>query len=168
MQPSRDTMALMPDYSSFNCSVADTAQIIGERWSLLILRDAFYGVRRFDDFQKDLGIARNILSDRLAKLMAHGIMETRRYQEHPPRNEYRLTEKGKDLFDVLVALMTWGERWGAAEDPQVLIHNDCGSHTQLVATCSNCGEHIHRRNVRVEPMLPIVVERILERAEASS
>ena len=149
----------MPDYTRFDCSVADAAQVIGERWSLLILRDAFYGVRRFDDFQKDLGIARNILSDRLGKMVAQGVLETRRYQDHPPRHEYVLTEKGRDLFDVLIALLAWGQRWGDAVDPQVLIHADCGHETRLVATCSECGEVLNRRNVRVEPVLPIVAER---------
>lgn len=156
----RDILGDMPDYARLNCAVADTAEVIGERWSLLILRDAFYGVRRFDDFHNDLGIARNILSNRLTELVDQGVMETRRYQSNPPRNEYVLTEKGKDLFDVLVALMTWGERWGGAEDPQVLIHNDCNNETRLVATCSHCAKPIHRRNVRVEPVLPIVAERL--------
>ena len=77
----------------------------------MILRDAFLGVRRFDEFQRDLGIARNILSDRLDRLVAEGILEPTRYEDHPPRYEYLLTAKGEDLLDVMLALWRWGERW---------------------------------------------------------
>jgi DNA-binding HxlR family transcriptional regulator len=89
------------------CSVANTVDLIGDRWTVLILRDAFLGVRRFDDFQEDLGIARNVLSDRLQLLVEAEIMKTRQYESRPPRHEYLLTDKGKDLHDVLITLWKW-------------------------------------------------------------
>ena len=97
-------------FGDMACSVARPLGVVGERWTLLILRDAFNGVRRFEDFQESLGIARNILTDRLQTLVAQGVLEKRRYQEHPERFEYRLTAKGRDLFPVLVALMQCGDR----------------------------------------------------------
>src|SRR5437588_10055882 len=95
------------------CSVARTLGLVGEWWTLLVLRDSFRGVRRFDDFQRNLGIARNVLADRLATLVEAGILERRRYQERPERFEYRLTDKGRDLYPVIVTLMQWGDRWAA-------------------------------------------------------
>src|SRR6185437_16671788 len=100
-----------------NCSIARALEVLGDRWTLLVIRDAFLGVHRFDDFQRDLGVARNVLSDRLARLVDEGLLERRRYQERPERFEYRLTEKGLDLFEVLAALMHWGDRWYAPAGP---------------------------------------------------
>src|SRR5436305_452874 len=96
--------------STYNCSIAKTLDVVGERWSFLILREAFLGVRRFDQMQADLGIARNILSDRLGKLVEGGILERRKYQDRPARFEYRLTEKGIDLYPIVVTIMTWGDK----------------------------------------------------------
>src|SRR5215207_10126911 len=111
-------------FGDMACSVARTLDVVGERWTLLILRDAFNGVRRFEDFQQSLGIARNILTDRLQTLAAQGVLERRRYQEHPERFEYRLTDKGRDLFPVLVALLHWGDAWYAPDGPpRVLLHD---------------------------------------------
>ena len=149
----------MATYSQPNCSVASTLEITGQRWSLLIIRDAFYGVRRFEDFAKDLGIARNILSDRLSTLVEAGVMETRRYEDHPPRYEYVLTQMGKELFPVLVALMHWGDTWVHEGERPVLIHDDCGNETHAVPACAECGEVLTRRNVHVEPTLPVVAAR---------
>ncbi len=106
------------------CSVARALSVVGDRWSLLVLRDAFLGIRRFDDFQRDLGTTRHRLADRLKKLVAHGILERVRYQQRPPRFEYRLTEKGRDLYPVIVSLTRWGDRWmaGKAGPPIELIH----------------------------------------------
>ena len=98
------------DYEGQNCSVARTLELVGERWTLLIVRDAFLGRRRFDEFQESLGIARNILTDRLQKLVDHGIFERVRYQERPKRYEYQLTDKGRDLRVPLLALMQWGDQ----------------------------------------------------------
>src|SRR5262249_52054022 len=96
--------------SSLNCSIARTLDVVGERWTLLVLRDAFNGVRRFEDFPASLPLARNVLTDRLQTLVEHGILQRRRYQERPPRYEYRLTEKGFELYPVLIALLQWGDR----------------------------------------------------------
>ena len=104
------------DYSSNDCSVARSLAIIGDRWTMLVLREAFWGVKRFDRLQNNLGIARNILADRLQKLVANGILERTRYQERPERFEYRLTQKGVDLWPAIVALLEWGDRYIADED----------------------------------------------------
>src|SRR3954470_9045942 len=102
-------------YDDQHCSIARALEVLGDRWTLLVIRDAFMGVRRFDDFQRDLGVARNVLTDRLTRLVEDGILEKRRYQERPERFEYRLTEKGLDLWPVLVSLMKWGDRHAPAE-----------------------------------------------------
>src|SRR3712207_4660988 len=95
-------------YDGQVCSVARALEVVGERWTLLILRDAFLGVRRFDDFQRNLGIARNVLNARLQRLVEEGLLERRLYQQRPERYEYCLTEQGQDLWPALVALMQWG------------------------------------------------------------
>ena len=95
------------------CSIARALELVGERWTLLIIRDVFLGVRRFEDLQRDLGIARNVLASRLDKLTADGILERRRYSEHPPRDEFLLTEQGLDLWPTVVALMQWGDQYRA-------------------------------------------------------
>src|SRR6266542_1187076 len=108
--------------ASMNCSIAQTLDVVGEWWTPLILRDALGGTRRFDDFQASLGLARSVLTARLRKLTDQGILERYRYSEHPPRYEYRLTGKGRDLFGVLVALMQWGDTWAAGPDgPPVVL-----------------------------------------------
>lgn len=150
-----------------DCAVANCIDLIGDRWALLILRDAFLGVRRFDEFQRDLGIARNILSSRLESLMEAGIIFARPYQEHPVRNEYLLTDRGKDLFDVLMALWRWGDKWESAESTRRIIHNDCEHQTHIVASCSHCGGELTRRNVRVEPTLDIIAERLASTSKGS-
>ncbi len=104
------------------------------------------GTRRFEDFRDNIGCARNILSDRLQKLVASGILERRRYQERPPRFEYRLTEKGIDLYPILVTLMQWGDRYDADQRPaMVLEHKTCGHETKPSLVCSHCGEPVHAR-----------------------
>src|SRR5512140_1508372 len=115
-------------FAEMNCSVARTLEVIGEWWSMLVVREAFNGVRRFDDFQAHLGIARNVLATRLQSLVEHGILERRLYQDRPERYEYRLTEKGRDLYPVLITMMRWGDKWEAgAEGPPVrLTHEPCG------------------------------------------
>jgi DNA-binding HxlR family transcriptional regulator len=140
------------DYSDANCSVAGALQLVGERWSLLILRESFLGVKRFDQLQRNLGIARNILADRLQRLVGAGILERRRYQERPERFEYRLTEKGLDLYPALVALMEWGDRYlaGASGAPVVLEHKACGAETRPQFVCSECGEPLGARDVRAK------------------
>jgi DNA-binding HxlR family transcriptional regulator len=107
------------DYEGQNCSVARTLELVGERWTLLIVRDAFLGRRRFEEFQESLGIARNILADRLQKLVDHGIFDRVRYQERPERYEYRLTGKGRDLRVPLLALMQWGDQYLSPKPPRL-------------------------------------------------
>jgi DNA-binding HxlR family transcriptional regulator len=98
-----------------NCSVAQTLEVVGEWWTLLVVRNLMFGQRRFEAIQGDLGIARNILSDRLGTLVEHGIVDRVKYQDHPERFEYRLTDKGRDLFPVIAALMTWGRQVGGPD-----------------------------------------------------
>jgi DNA-binding HxlR family transcriptional regulator len=136
-----------------NCTVARTLDIIGDRWTVLILRDAFYGIRRFDDFVKDLGIARNILAARLGRLVDEGVMERRRYQDRPPREEYRLTEKGRDLLPVLLALMRWGDRWTEDGEPPVrLEHTPCRHVIEPTLVCDHCREDLAWRDLRLSPI----------------
>lgn len=142
------------------CSVANTVGEVGDSWSVLILRDAFQGLRRFDQFVASLGIARNTLASRLEKLVAAGVLEAHAYQDNPVRNEYRLTAKGKDLFDVLMALWAYGERWSPPAGPrrQRAIHIDCGHEAVAVAHCSHCGDRITRHNIRIEPPNQLAVD----------
>lgn len=111
-------------FTNANCSVARTLEVIGERWTFLVLREAFMGVRRFDELQRNTGVARNILAARLRKLVDNRILERRRYQDRPPRFEYRLTDRGLDLYPAIVALLQWGDRHAAhpAGRPVVLEH----------------------------------------------
>jgi DNA-binding HxlR family transcriptional regulator len=141
------------NFATMNCSIARTLEVVGEWWSLLILRDAFRGITRFDDFQQNLGIARNVLTTRLNTLVEHGILERSRYQEHPPRYEYRLTERGLDLFPVIASLLRWGDKWAAGREgpPLVLVHEDCGHDAKPVLTCSHCGSKLAVERIRPEP-----------------
>jgi DNA-binding HxlR family transcriptional regulator len=135
-----------------NCSVAQCLEVVGEWWSLLILRDAFLGIRRFDDFQARLGISRNVLNQRLSRLVEQGVLDKVPYQEHPPRGEYRLTDKGRDLWLVVTAMRQWGDQWAAPEGPPVdVVHTACGHVTEAVPTCSRCGEALDARAVRALP-----------------
>ena len=140
-------------YEGQTCSVARALELVGERWTILILRDAFLGVRRFDDFQRSLGIARNVLNTRLQRLVEAGLLERRRYQERPERFEYRLTEKGLDLWPAVVALMQWGDRYLTSGDgpPMVLVHRDCGGAVDDRRTCETCGARLGPRDVEVVP-----------------
>ena len=107
-------------YDNQNCSIARTLELVGERWTLLIIRDALLGRTRFDEFQESLGIARNVLTDRLKRLVDEGILERRRYSEHPPRDEYVLTEKGRELRLALTGLRQWGDRYLSEQPPRLL------------------------------------------------
>lgn len=138
-------------YEGQTCSVARALEVIGERWTILIVRDAFLGVRRFDDFQRGLGIARNVLNTRLQRLVDAGILERRRYQERPARHEYRLTEMGRDLWPSVLALMQWGDRWLAGADgaPMAVAHRDCGGAVTDRRVCAACGADVGVRDVEV-------------------
>ena len=138
--------------TGMNCSAVRVMDLIGERWTLLVLREAFMGVRRFSDMQRDLGVARNILSDRLKHLVEHGILERRRYQERPDRFEYRLTEKGKELQPAILTLMKWGDDHMSPDGPPVLLeHTECGHDMEPVLVCSHCAEPLNSRNVKPKP-----------------
>ena len=130
----------MLDYDTANCAIGAAVGILGERPTFLVLREAFNGVRRFDDMQRRTGMPRQVLSQRLARLVAEGLLRKVRYQEsgQRSRDEYRLTDKGLDLYPVLVALMEWGDRYaGGADGPPVLLrHRDCGEPVRLQLTCA--------------------------------
>ena len=138
-------------FEDMNCSVAQALEIVGEWWTLLILRDAFVGIRRFDDFQARLGISRNVLTTRLDDLVEHGVLQRVQYSERPPRDEYRLTPKGRGLWTVLHALREWGDEWIVGEDKAsvVMLHEDHQSTTEL--HCSQCGDKLGIRDVRLVP-----------------
>ena len=142
------------DFSQMDCSVARTLEVIGERWSLLIVRDAFYGLRRFDDFRQDLGIARNVLTDRLARLVDQGVFERRQYEERPPRFEYLLTDKGRALLPVILTMMQWGDRWEAGDHgpPVTLHHRACGKVTAPVVDCEHCGGELRWDQLLPDPI----------------
>ncbi len=137
------------------CSVAGTLAVVGEKWSLLVLREAFLGVRRFADFQRILGAPRAVLTDRLATLVAQGILRRVPYQAEGERqrHEYRLTRKGLDLYPTLVALMEWGDRYLAEEGdaPLRLYHRDCGEPVHLAMVCAAGHELSGAREVRPVP-----------------
>jgi DNA-binding HxlR family transcriptional regulator len=141
------------DYAGQTCSIARTLEVVGERWTMLIVRDVFLGLRRFDDIQSNLGVARNVLASRLDRLVATGVLEKTRYQEHPPRYEYRLTAKGLDLWPLLVELVQWGDRHAPTDGgpPVVFRHRECGGTIGNGRTCTTCGALVARGEVAVEP-----------------
>ena len=140
-------------FASQNCSVAQPLAFLGERWSILVLRLIFVGFRRFDEIQGELGIATNVLSQRLATLVDEGIIERRPYSEHPERFEYRLTEKGLELWPVLVGLLRFGDRHYPAPGgpPRVLEHRGCGGEVTDHLQCARCGAELGPRDVRALP-----------------
>ncbi|MCZ4494591.1 MAG: hypothetical protein QOH30_3381 [Baekduia sp.] len=136
-------------YESQRCSVARTLELVGERWTLLIVRDAFLGVRRFGDFADRLGIARNVLQDRLERLVEAGVLTKVPYQERPLRHEYRLTDMGRDLWPSIVALLQFGDKHLAHPDgpPMVLLHRDCGGELDDRRICTKCSAALELRDV---------------------
>jgi DNA-binding HxlR family transcriptional regulator len=137
--------------ADFDCSIAQTLEVVGDWWTLLIVRDlfGFKSCNRFDDIQESLGISRNILTARLETLMAHGVVKQIAYQQNPIRYEYRLTAKGKDLFPVLMALLAWGDKWATGVDgpPVLLRHTTCDHDASPALVCSHCGEPFTGRTV---------------------
>ncbi|WP_131738415.1 winged helix-turn-helix transcriptional regulator [Actinomadura roseirufa] len=128
------------DFAGIACSIARSAAIVGDPWALLIMRDVALGLHRFDELQRDLGVATNVLSRRLERLVRDGLLLRELYSRRPDRYEYRLTEKGRDLVPVLLALTAWGDRWeaGDAGPPLTVRHRACGHDTQAAVTCRSC------------------------------
>ncbi len=133
-------------------SVVAALEVIPDRWSALVLREAFFGVRRFSDFRRSLGIARNTLTDRLNRLVEQGVLERQRIADTNEWQEYRLTEMGLDLYPVTVALMQWGDRWRAPDGPPLLLtHKECGGALALELSCERCGAEMDARSADYAP-----------------
>jgi DNA-binding HxlR family transcriptional regulator len=141
------------DIGSLDCTIARTLAVIGDRWTLLVLRDAFLGMRRFEQFRQSLGITRHRLADRLGRLVKHGVLRRERYQKRPPRFEYRLTEKGLDLYGVVVSIAGWGDRHmaGRKGPPVERVHRGCGHVAALRLTCEHCGAAVTARDMTARP-----------------
>ena len=136
-------------YDGQNCSVAKTLELVGERWTVLILREIYFGHRRFDEIADGLGIARNVLTQRLQRLVEDQVLDKVAYQTRPQRFEYRLTAKGLDLWPVLITMMQFGDRYYAPDGPPVVLtHRDCGGTLDAHRTCTTCGAKLTARDVR--------------------
>ncbi|MBF6193794.1 helix-turn-helix domain-containing protein [Nocardia implantans] len=136
-------------FEEMNCSLAQCLEVVGEWWTLLIVRDALFGVTRFDDFRARLGIARNVLTQRLEHLIEHGVLTREPYQDNPVRYDYRLTPKGRSLWLVVTAMRQWGDEWAAPDGPPVqTLHTTCGHLATVEPVCSVCGERIAVRDLR--------------------
>ena len=136
-------------FADWPCSLARSVDLLGDWWTPLVLRDAYYGVRRFEDFQRSLGIGRNILTQRLNRLVDEGMLERRPYQDRPVRHEYILTDKGRDFFPVVAAIVRWGDRWLAGDEgpPVTLHHVPCDHDMHAEVVCSHCREPLALRDV---------------------
>ena len=144
-------MGRTADYSQQVCSVAATLEVVGDPWTLLILRDAFTGVRRFEQWQERLGVARNVLAARLKSLVGHGVLERRAYCERPMRYEYVLSPKGRDLYGVLLTMADWGDKhvYGCS-GPMHYVHKTCGHRFSPVLACEACGAPATLPELRLE------------------
>jgi DNA-binding HxlR family transcriptional regulator len=141
------------DFGQMACSIARSLAVAGEPWSPLVIRDVYIGITRFDDLQRDLGISRKVLAERLKHLVEAGMLERRVYSERPPRHEYVLTRMGSEFVDVLMSMVAWGDRWtaGDAGPPVLYRHRSCGEITHVEPHCAACGEMLHSTDVDVEP-----------------
>ena len=141
------------ELSAEPCSLARSVAVIGDRWTLMLLRDAFLGVRRFEDFERRLGISRSIIAERLKRLVGEGVLRRELYQDHPVRHEYRLTDKGLALHPVIMTIVHWGDAHYAGEGGPPLIHRHkaCGCDFRPVLTCSQCAGGVTARDVEVRP-----------------
>lgn len=139
-------------YAHQRCSVARALEVVGDRWTLLIVRDALRGATRFEDFRRSLGVAHNVLSDRLARLTSDGILERRRYQTRPDRYDYHVTQKAIDLWPVVMSLLLWGDRYLAPDGPPLLTrHRGCGGQLTPRFTCTDCGASLGPAEVELLP-----------------
>ena len=138
------------DTSDWPCTIARSAAVLGDHWNLLLIRQACLGARRFDDFLQALGIGRNMLAVRLNRLVDEGIFVRVEYQKNPPRFEYRLTDKGREVFPILAAMAAWGDRWltGPEGTPLLFHHTTCDHDMHAVVVCSDCDATINVREVR--------------------
>ena len=145
------------EIGEMKCPVARTLSIVGDPWTLLILRELFLGSRRFEQFQGYTGMSPALLSSRLDRLREEGIIEAEPYSSRPPRHHYRLTDKGLDLYPVILGLSQWGSRWMPDDEGAflTLVHRACGAESSPALTCSECGEPIDPRQmqVRLEPLM---------------
>lgn len=143
---------LQRDYN-LDCSIARTLELIGERWTLLVIRDVFMGNRRFDEMQESLGVARNVLSSRLGRLVDEGILERRPYRQRPERHEYFLTEKGLDLWPVLIAMIGYGDKHfsGSLGPPVEIRHRGCDGRVNDRRICERCGAELQVRDAYAVP-----------------
>jgi len=157
------------DIDKQTCSVARALSVVGERWTMLIIRDAFLGTRRFDQFQSNLGITRHRLSERLGKLVDQGVLVKVPYQERPLRHEYRLTRKGLGLYPILMSLARWGDDWMDKGEgaPLEYVHRTCGKPTRPVLACNECGEPLRPEEVtpRLGPALQGLAKEITDAGE---
>lgn len=136
-------------FAEMHCSIGQTLERVGEWWTLLIVRDIYLGLHRFDDIAENLGISRNLLTRRLESLVGEQLVERRAYRERPPRYEYHLTESGSELVPVLMAMMAWGDKWATPPHgvPVRLVHDDCGASFTPTVCCSACGEPVQAGTV---------------------
>lgn len=139
--------------SEQTCSIARTLSVLGDRWTMMVVRNAFLGIRRFDDFQSNLGITRHVLSDRLKRLVEHDILKKTPYHDRQERFEYRLTDKGRDLYPILLTLAAWGDKWMDEGNgpPIVYFHTTCEHTFTPLLVCSECHEPVQAR--RVKPLV---------------
>lgn len=141
------------DTSDWPCTIARAAALLGDHWNLLLIRQACLGTRRFDEFQRELGIGRNILTSRLGGLVDEAILRREQYQDSPVRFEYRLTDKGREVYPILAAMAAWGDRWltGPEGTPLVLRHTACDHDMHAVVVCSECHAPLDVREVLAQP-----------------
>jgi len=140
-------------FAGMTCSLARSLELIGDWWTPLIIRDLNLGITRFDDLVEDLGVSRNLLAARLKRLVAQGLVERRRYQDHPPRYDHVLTEMGRDLVPPLLALTAWGDRWASQKGgvPLLFTHRGCGKEFAPSVSCPHCGELVRPEDVVMRP-----------------
>jgi DNA-binding HxlR family transcriptional regulator len=141
------------DFGEMACSIARTASVMGEPWTPLVLRNLYIGISRFDQLQASLGISRKVLAERLRWLTGQEVIERREYASNPPRHEYVLTTKGLDLFNVLMVMVAWGDKYmaGEAGPPVLYRHRACGQIGHAELNCSACGEPMHATNIDILP-----------------
>ena len=153
-QPYYAWCVLPRTYDDQICSIARGLEVVGDRWTLLVVRDAFLGLKRFQEFEEDLGVPKKVLTERLQRLVDEGIFERRLYEERPPRYEYHLTEKGRGLWRVLAHLLLWGDEHYASEEgpPRLLRHRGCGGRLDYTLRCKKCGAEVKdSRDVHIAP-----------------